>query len=570
MNDDKNQRLFLTIALCLAVAFAWGLLFQPKHRPTNESALAGASQNGQPPTTAPGAAPSAPIGAAPLAGPGDVPRGTPSSAVKAHPPSRDLVLGSEKLRVVLTTAGGALKSVELLGAKFQGPAINGKKGEQVNLVAPEAWPLPLSTEVRKSAGVEPLIPEEAGYEVVSNDDQTVVMKTEAGGVTLLKTFVLDPSTYKLSVSYRVSSASAFTGQLVVLETGHGVETKGGMFSSRAKPNQVICQAGGKTERIAVGAKHPVWDGPGPVSFAGIDEQYFLRALVVDPQANATCHIESTPLGALTATLVLPLSIAAGNSTTSALTQFIGPKDLDQLAAVAAPLKEAVDFGFWSIIASFLLGVMKFFYKVVPPHNWGVAIILLTLTIKLVTFPLQHRSMKSMQEMQRIQPQLEAMKKKFAGDTQKQNQEQMKLFKEHGVNPMGSCLPMVIQMPVWFALYTTLGVSVELYHSVFIAGWLNDLTARDPYYILPVAMGITMVITQILTPSPMGNKNQKLIGYVMSGFFSLVMINLPSGLTLYIFVNNLLSIAQQIYLRKTMKLGGPPASGQTIAVGAAPG
>ena len=570
MNDDKNQRLFLTIALCLAVAFAWGLLFQPKHRPTNESALAGASQNGQPPTNAPGAAPSAPIGAAPLAGPGDVPRGTPSSAVKAHPPSRDLVLGSEKLRVVLTTAGGALKSVELLGAKFQGPAINGKKGEQVNLVAPEAWPLPLSTEVRKSAGVEPLIPEEAGYEVVSNDDQTVVMKTEAGGVTLLKTFVLDPSTYKLSVSYRVSSASAFTGQLVVLETGHGVETKGGMFSSRAKPNQVICQAGGKTERIAVGAKHPVWDGPGPVSFAGIDEQYFLRALVVDPQANATCHIESTPLGALTATLVLPLSIAAGNSTTSALTQFIGPKDLDQLAAVAAPLKEAVDFGFWSIIASFLLGVMKFFYKVVPPHNWGVAIILLTLTIKLVTFPLQHRSMKSMQEMQRIQPQLEAMKKKFAGDTQKQNQEQMKLFKEHGVNPMGSCLPMVIQMPVWFALYTTLGVSVELYHSVFIAGWLNDLTSRDPYYILPVAMGITMVITQILTPSPMGNKNQKMIGYVMSGFFSLIMINLPSGLTLYIFVNNLLSIAQQVYLRKTMKLGGPPASGQTIAVGATQG
>ena len=178
-------------------------------------------------------------------------------------------------------------------------------------------------------------------------------------------------------------------------------------------------------------------------------------------------------------------------------------------------------------------------------------------------PLQHKSMKSMQEMQRIQPQLEEMKKKFAGDTQRQNLEQMKLFKEHGVNPMGSCLPMVIQMPIWFALYTTLQVSVELYNAPFIHGWLEDLTSKDPYYVLPVAMGITMILTQVLTPTPMSNPGQKTMGYVMSGFFSLLMLTLPSGLTLYIFTNNLLSIAQQMYLRRTMKLPTPPASGQTV-------
>ena len=574
MNDDKNQRLYLTIALCLAVAFGWGLLFQPKHPPTNASALASASQTGEPAAgTPPSSAPSSPNSPSPA---GDVPRGTSPLAARPRQPARELSLDSDKLRVVLTTAGGALRHVELKGAKFTDAAAGGKPAAQVELVAPEITLLPLTTEVRRSSGdramggEQTVIAGDADYQIVSHDSQSAVLTTEAGGVTLRKTFTLDPVTYKLTVSCEVTSAAALTGQLVVLETGHGAAAKGGMFSSRAKPNQVICQAGGKTERIAVGAKHPAWDGPGAVSFTGIDEQYFLRALVVDPQANATCHIESTPLGALTATLTVPLSIAAGSSTTLTLTQFNGPKDLEQLKAVAEPLKEAVDFGFWSLIASFLLAVMKFFYKVVPPHNWGLAIILLTVSIKLVTFPLQFRSMKSMQEMQRIQPELEAMKKKFAGDTQRQNQEQMKLFKEHGVNPMGSCLPMVIQMPVWFALYTTLGVSVELYHSVFIAGWLNDLTSRDPYYILPVAMGITMVITQILTPSPMGNKNQKMIGYVMSGFFSLIMINLPSGLTLYIFVNNLLSIAQQVYLRKTMKLGGPPASGQTIAVGATQG
>src|SRR5260370_16141652 len=117
--------------------------------------------------------------------------------------------------------------------------------------------------------------------------------------------------------------------------------------------------------------------------------------------------------------------------------------------------------------------------------------------------------------------------------------------------MGSGLQMDLQMPIWLALYTTLQVSVELYNAPFIRGWIDDLTAKDPYYILPVAMGITMVLTQVLTPAPMSNPSQKTMGYVMSGFFSLLMLTLPSGLTLYIVTNNVLSIAQQIYLRPTV-------------------
>jgi len=158
-----------------------------------------------------------------------------------------------------------------------------------------------------------------------------------------------------------------------------------------------------------------------------------------------------------------------------------------------------------------------------------------------------------------------MKKKYAGDTQRQNLEQMKLFKEHGVNPMGSCLPMLIQMPIWFALYTTLQVSVELFNEPFIAGWISDLTAKDPSYALPIAMGITMVLTQMLTPTPMSNPSQKYMGYAMSGFFSLLMLQLPSGLTLYIFTNNILSIAQQMYLRRKLHLHPKKAGDQTVEV-----
>jgi YidC/Oxa1 family membrane protein insertase len=560
--NDTNRRLFLTIAICLAVVYGWSMLFQPQ-RPAPRDPSSASQQ-----TPAPGGQPPAVPAAA------GVPRGTEAAArpqgadapARQVPrlPAQELALDSDKLHLVLSTDGGVLKSALLKGAKFRKSAEKSKETAQVDLVSAATLPFPLSTEIRGPEAAAPaLVPADAAYEVVRHDGRSAVLRTKAGALTLTKTFSLDPSTYRLDMKLDVQSTGPLMGQLLVLETGHGEAPSGGMFSSRATPGQTICQAGGKLERVATGAKHASWDGPGAASFAGIDEQYFLDALVVDTESKATCHLEAQPGGTLIASIALPLSLSAGGQTSWALKNFLGPKDTDELVAVAAPLREAVDFGFWSVIASFLLAVMKFFYKAVPPHNWGVAIILLTVAVKVVTFPLQHRSMKSMQEMQRIQPQLEEMKKKFAGDSQRQNLEQMKLFKEHGVNPMGSCLPMVIQMPVWFALYKTLGVSVELYNSVFIPGWLNDLTARDPYFVLPVAMGVTMIATQVLTPSPMSNPGQKTIGYVMSGFFSLFMLNIPSGLTLYIFVNNILSIAQQIYLRRTM--GGPPAASRTVAV-----
>jgi len=330
------------------------------------------------------------------------------------------------------------------------------------------------------------------------------------------------------------------------------------------PARAICGAANKVERRAVGDKHPVFEAPS-AQFAGIDEQYFLNAVLPPQGVSGSCRLEvqGEKAGSITAALVVPLQISPGGSAQLTFQGYGGPKSEENLAAVGASLKQAIDWGFWSVIAEVLLGIMKFFYRVVPPHNWGIAIILLTFAMKVLTFPLQHKSMKSMQEMQRIQPQIEELKKKYAGDTQRQNLEQMKLFKEHGVNPMGSCLPMLIQMPIWFALYTTLQVSVELYNEPFIRGWIDDLTGKDPFYVLPVAMGITMILTQILTPTPMSNPSQKIMGYVMSGFFSLLMLNLPSGLTLYIFTNNILSIAQQMYLRR--KLHPPKASDRTVDV-----
>jgi YidC/Oxa1 family membrane protein insertase len=554
---DSNQRLLLTVVMCMVVALVWSLIFQPKPQPQQHATPSpGATQPATPAAAppsapAPGAAASAPVGEA---------RGTPAP----RPPTRTATLDAEKLRVVVTSDGAAVRSVELKGEKFQRRKLGSGQVSQVDLVELHpGLPLPLATSLRDGSGKD-LIPADAGYELVRHDERSAVFRAVAGGVTVLKTFTLDARLYRLDLAVEVRSEAELSGQLAVLSTGHGEAPSGGFFSGHTNtPARPICKAGSKLERIAVGDKHSVWDGPGPAAFAGIDEQYFIRAVVPPPGSTGTCHLEARPDGALVATLAVPVSVPARGTATAPLLVYAGPKDTDELGAVASVLKDSVDLGFWSVIANVLLAVMKFFYRVVPPHNWGIAIILLTVTVKILTFPLQHKSMKSMQEMQKLQPQIEELKKKYAGDQQRQNVEQMKLFKEHGVNPMGSCLPMLIQMPIWLALYTTLQVSVELYNSVFIPGWLEDLTAKDPYYILPVAMGITMVLTQVLTPTPMSNPQQKYMGYAMSVFFSFLMLNLPSGLTLYIFVNNVLSILQQMWLRRAMR--PPPASSQTLAV-----
>ena len=558
---NQNQNLLVAVAIWLACMFGLYLFFPnsmgagkraPQQKP--EPAV-------QSPATTTPASPASGVPAAPKAA--DVPRGT--SGPKSPP--RTVTFATPLTRVVASSEGAAIESLQLLGEKWR--RHKGTKDEsQVDLVSPHAGaPLPFSTVVTGADG-KTLVPATTAYALVRSDGTSATFRAKEGGVTITKTLSVNPDNYGISLLVELKAAQGIAGQLSILQGTHAEEPQGGFLTPHSNtPARTICAAdNNKVERVAIGAKHPVFEAPS-AQFAGIDEQYFLSAVMPPAGVPASCRLEAQgeKSGALISTLIVPVQVAAGGDSQELFQGYAGPKSESELTAVGKPLKQSIDLGFWSVIAELLLGIMKFFYRVVPPHNWGVAIILLTLAMKVLTFPLQHKSMKSMQEMQRIQPQLEEMKKKYAGDTQRQNLEQMKLFKEHGVNPMGSCLPMLIQMPIWFALYTTLQVSVELYNGHFIRGWIDDLTSKDPYYILPVAMGITMILTQVLTPAPMSNPSQKTMGYVMSGFFSLLMLTLPSGLTLYIFTNNILSIAQQVYLRRKFRPHPSRASGQTVEV-----
>jgi YidC/Oxa1 family membrane protein insertase len=232
--------------------------------------------------------------------------------------------------------------------------------------------------------------------------------------------------------------------------------------------------------------------------------------------------------------------------------YVGPKEWDRLAAVGAGLEEAQarnygDFLWLSWLPMWwfcvpLLWIMNFLGTRVPGQNYGVAIILLTVLVKVLFYPLTHKSMTSMKQMQALQPQLNALRSKYRSDPQRFQREQMELFRKHRVNPMGGCLPMVVQVPIFYALYLTLQYSVELQGAPFLL-WITDLSKKDPYYVLPVLMGASMLVQQKMTPT-VGDPRQAKIMLILPVIFTFTFLEFPTGLVLYWLVNNLLSIGQQ--------------------------
>ena len=231
--------------------------------------------------------------------------------------------------------------------------------------------------------------------------------------------------------------------------------------------------------------------------------------------------------------------------------FFGAKELALLHEVEPTLDHTVDFGWFTVFAYPLLKIMKWFYQFF--QNYGVAIILLTVLVKILTYPLTYKSMKSMKEMAKLQPRIKAIQEKYKNDRESLNREMLNLMRSHGYNPMAGCWPILVQMPVFFALYRVLYSSVELYQAPF-AFWIHDLSIKDPYYVMPVLVSLTWYVQQKLSPQTITDPVQQKVMQFMPIIFGLFMITLPAGLGLYFFVNAALSIVQQLILNK--KLGAP--------------
>ncbi|MEG3641437.1 membrane protein insertase YidC [Magnetococcus sp. PR-3] len=291
---------------------------------------------------------------------------------------------------------------------------------------------------------------------------------------------------------------------------------------------------------------------GKAGWSGISDKYFLAAMVpsVLPQQAQPRRFyfdydrPNYRVGMVDNSVIVP----AGQSFSASYDLFVGPKEIDILEGSSLALERSIDYGWFHFLAAPLVKVLNFFYSVV--QNYGVAIVLLTLGIKLVFYPLASKSYRSMNAMKKLQPKIEELKKLHGSDRNKMNEAMMKLYQTHKVNPLGGCLPILVQIPVFFALYKVLFLSVEMRHAPFML-WIPDLSAMDPYYVLPLLMGASMFLQTKLNPTPSDPMQAKIMLF-LPVIFTVMFLSFPSGLVLYWLVNNVLSIAQQYYIMKQME------------------
>lgn len=344
--------------------------------------------------------------------------------------------------------------------------------------------------------------------------------------------------------------------LLIPEKIHVKGSSSFFFPSYEHQDFFLVHDGGKHETVNFsGAKENVSKDFPTASILSVSSQYFAAAVMdkseIIPEVKLSAQInEKTALGEL---IYKPVQVKPEMTFSEVL--YAGPKSIDALKAVDPEMAQLIDFGFFGFIARPLLYVMKACHSVVG--NWGLAIILLTLLVRLCVLPFNIMSFKSMKAMQRVQPQIQALREKYKEDPMRLNQEMMAVMKENGANPIGGCLPMLLQIPVFFALYRVIGSSIELYNSPF-AGWIHDLSAHDPFYVLPVLMAVFMFIQQKITPSTMDPTQAKIMAFLPL-VFSLFMLQLPSGLTLYMVVSTLFGIIQQYLIMREKKPATPVAT-----------
>lgn len=281
-----------------------------------------------------------------------------------------------------------------------------------------------------------------------------------------------------------------------------------------------------------------------VEWIAADESYYAMAMYA--QNASQCEIVNKE-GLLSATMHTPFVVPAGQSSTQTFQIYLGPKEAEYLKAFGHDLDEVIDYGWMEILAKPMAWLLKVFHS--WTGNWGLAIILLTLIIRALLWPVAQKSQESMIRMSKLSPKIQELQAKYKDNPQELQQQTMALYKEHNINPLG-CLPLFLQMPVFFALYRTIYVTGGLYNAEFVL-WIHDLSAPDPYFILPILTVVLFVLQQLVTPQSVKSTQQKVMLYSLPVVFGIMMLFLPSGLCLYMVVSTGFSILQGVYTRRKL-------------------
>lgn len=300
---------------------------------------------------------------------------------------------------------------------------------------------------------------------------------------------------------------------------------------------------------------------GPFEFTGIEDQFFTATFIPEQTSNMslwdwTENRNVTTDGKQESEPVAEMAAGTTEGASLHVRMYVGPKDLALLGQVHPSLKGLVNFGWTQVLAEPLLMGIQWLHKYIPNYGW--VIVVLTLIINFAVFPLKMKSWRSMQRMQRVMPEIRSIQDRYKKYSmtdprkRKMNEEVMAVYQREGINPMGSCLPMLLQMPIWWALWRVLEGAIELRHAPWFL-WIHDLSAKDPYYILPIAMAITMYLMTKMTPQTTVDPAQQKMMNFMPLMFAAFFFTLASGLNLYMFTSNLVGVGQQYYLNRTQPL-----------------
>ena len=550
----EQGRVLIAIALSFAVFFLWNFFFVEKPEVKQQPAEIVEPVAEKTPQTTP------------------LSDGLPQKSTDAFvPPEKTSPKGIAEARTItvktplysvrISETGAVFKSFEL--EKFKEHA--DKNAARKNLLDPEnsGQNMRVSLTGGGLAGLETAVytaddPQDVIDVMGEARTLTFTWQSESG-VVVEKQFTFSPETYliDMGLAFRNGSGNDFSGRAVV-EIQHTMAQKKGGYAFEG-PSALL---NGKLEQIKIKKIKDNDRMSGTLGWLAIEDRYFMRSLIPAEPVDGLMKLAVIDDDVIVSQLQQPeRAFLRGETVTYDYKIFFGPKSMQLLNTLGYDLGKAVQFGMFSFIAKPLLWFMNFIYSIIP--NYGVAIIILTICTKIVLWPLGNKSYKSMSEMKKIQPLMAELREKYKNDKKQMNQELMGLYKTYKINPMGGCLPMVLQIPVFFALYRMLYQAIELRHTPFVL-WINDLSAPDRLFefsfsvpfmqppfgipVLTLVMGATMFLQQKMSPPP-GDPAQAKMMMLMPVVFTFIFINFSSGLVLYWLVNNVLSIAQQYYIQK---------------------
>ena len=480
------------------------------------------------------------------------PATTPAPTAPVEIPSgllaKEITVETDNYLAVFTTQGARLKSFKF--KKYRTSA--DEKSPPFEIVTSTAGvPLPLGVRL---LGATPVDDGTVNYAAQGGDlkltgdakGNLVFQGQTASGTVITKALTFTGANYSIAVEVNAKAADGSVQAAEILLTDksdHAVADHDAPFEG------FIALVDNKIKRETPADAIKGHEFSGDVSWAGFGHTYFFIAVLPDNGAQHKVSVRQAG-----AALISAITGPAGNGR---YTLFVGPKQIDLLESVGKGIERSIDFGYFGFVSKPLLYVLHFFHRLTS--SYGLDIIILTVLIKLLMAPLTHKSMVSMKSMSKLAPQMEKLKEKFGDDKEKLNREIMELYKRNGVNPLGGCLPMVLQFPVFIGLYNALSTPIELRHAPFM--WINDLSRPDwqalPFSfgdwhlgvpVLTILMGGSMFLQQWMTPSA-GDPNQRKMMMLMPLMFTFMFVSFPAGLTVYWLVNNVLSIAQQYWINR---------------------